>query len=125
MVFGLNGINCIGGNNMKRSILVVCLLLCSTVKAEFNYLGNYDNTPKNNMNDPYATNPPKIYNAEGKYLGELSANKYRSDSTSNEYGRYGSPYSMDSINNKYGIGDPYKMDSPNNPYGTGMKIYGK
>lgn len=34
----------------------------------------------------------------------FSANKYDPDSTSNPYGRYGSPYSPDSVNNPYGSG---------------------
>ena len=45
--------------------------------------------------------------------------------TREEYGRYGSPYSSDSINNPYGAGSPYRSDSPNNPYGEGLKIYGE
>ncbi len=36
----------------------------------------------------------------------LSANQYDPDSTSNPYGRYGSPYSSDSANNPYGQGVP-------------------
>ena len=47
------------------------------------------------------TNPPKIYSG-GTYLGELSENRYGSDSTSNRFGRYGSKYSPDSLNNPYG-----------------------
>ena len=42
------------------------------------------------------------------------------DSTSKPYGRYGSKYSSESINNPYGAGSPYKADSPTNPYGEGM-----
>ncbi len=60
----------------------------------------------------------------GEYIGQLSANPYNSDSTSNAYGRYGSEYSSDSINNPYGAGNPYRSDSPNNPYGQGLSIYG-
>ena len=56
-----------------------------------------NNSPFN----PYATNPPKIYSEDGKYLGQLSANPYLKDSTSNPYGQFGSPYSSDSINNPY------------------------
>ena len=55
----------------------------------------------------------------GKYLGNLSANPYDANSTSNEYGRYGSKYSPDSINNEYGqYGSRYSNDSANNPYAT-------
>jgi hypothetical protein len=74
--------------------------------------------------NPYATNPPKLYDSQGNYRGELSINPYRSDSISNPYGRYGSPYSPDSINNPYGAGSPYRADSPNNPYGSGWHIEG-
>lgn len=63
--------------------------------------------------NPYATNPPKIYDQNGNYHGKLSANKYDPESTSNPYGRYGSKYSSDSINNPYGAGNPY---SNNNMY---------
>lgn len=55
-----------------------------------------------NYSSRYATNPPKIYSG-GKYLGELSADRYRVDSISNPYGIYGSRYSADSVNNPYGI----------------------
>jgi hypothetical protein len=59
-----------------------------------------------------------------QYLGKLSENPYNADSTSNEYGQYGSKYSSDSINNEYGAGNPYRTDSPTNPYGEGLSIYG-
>jgi len=49
----------------------------------------------------------------------LSANKYDPNSTSNVYGRCGSPYSPDSINNPYGkYGSPYSPYSVTNPYAT-------
>lgn len=55
----------------------------------------------------------------GKYLGNLSANPYDANSTSNPYGQYGSQYSQDSVNNPYGkYGSRYSNDSPNNPYAT-------
>lgn len=55
----------------------------------------------------------------GKYLGNLSANPYDPNSTSNPYGQHGSKYSSDSINNPYGqYGSPYSNDSANNPYAT-------
>ena len=60
---------------------------------------------------------PKIYAADGTYLGTLSDNKYDPESTSNPYGQYGSKYAPDSINNPYGrYGSEYSQDSPNNPY---------
>ncbi|MBH9553979.1 hypothetical protein [Inhella gelatinilytica] len=57
--------------------------------------------------NPYATDAPRLYDAQGNYRGRLSANPYDADSTSNRYGRYGNPYSPDSINNPYGAGNPY------------------
>lgn len=62
----------------------------------------------------------------GKYLGNLSANKYDPNSTSNPYGRYGSKYSPDSINNPYGqYGSRFSNDSANNPFASNPPaIYG-
>jgi len=77
-------------------------------------------------NNPYATDAPKIYSQDGKYLGKASSNPYDPESTSNPYGRYGSPYSPDSVNNPYGqYGSPYSSQSANNPYATSApRIYG-
>ena len=55
----------------------------------------------------YDTNPPRLYSG-GRYIGELSADKYAPDSISNPYGNYGSKYSNDSINNKYGPYGKYR-----------------
>ena len=65
-------------------------------------------------------NPPILVDRHtGKYLGNLSANQYDPNSTSNPYGQYGSQYSPNSINNPYGqYGSPYSNDSANNPYAT-------
>ena len=57
--------------------------------------------------NPYATEAPKLYNSDGKYLGKLSANKYDPESISNPHGTYGSPYSAKSIKNQFGAGNPY------------------
>ena len=67
-------------------------------------------------------NPPILVDRHtGKYLGNLSTNKYDANSTGNPYGQYGSPYSTDSINNPYGqYGSRYSNDSPNNPYATNL-----
>ncbi len=62
---------------------------------------------------------PHLYDKNGKYLGNLSANKYDPNSVSNPYGRYGSKYSADSINNPYGkYGSKYGNESARNPYAT-------
>ena len=57
--------------------------------------------------NPYATNPPKVYDSQGNYRGNLSSNKYDPNSISNPYGKYGSKYSSESIKNPYGAGNPY------------------
>ncbi|SEN24683.1 hypothetical protein SAMN05216404_103188 [Nitrosospira multiformis] len=71
--------------------------------------------------------PPHLRDGQtGKYLGNLSANPYDSNSVNNPFGQYGSPYSADSINNPYGqYGSRYSNDSSNNPYATNAPgIYG-
>lgn len=61
---------------------------------------------------------PRLYSADGHYLGNVNTNKYDPNSISNPYGRYGNPYSPDSINNPYGrYGNPYSAQSVRNPYG--------
>jgi hypothetical protein len=57
--------------------------------------------------NPLATDTPKLYDKNGKYLGRMSSNKYDPESISNPTGKYGNPYSSDSINNPYGSGNPY------------------
>jgi hypothetical protein len=60
-----------------------------------------------------------LYAPDGTYLGELSANPYLLNSTSNPYGPHGSKYSQDSINNPYSqYGSKYSNQSPNNPYSS-------
>jgi len=68
------------------------------------YGSEYSNKSWTNQ---YATDAPKLYDQNGKYLGKLSSNPYDPESTSNPYGKYGSKYSADSINNPYGAGNPY------------------
>ena len=58
----------------------------------------------------------------GEYLGKLSANPFASDSTSNPFGIYGSPYSPKSVKNPY---NRHGFDAQN-PYSVkGPKIVGK
>lgn len=67
----------------------------------------------------FAQTPYLVDRQTGKYLGNLSKNKFDPDSVSNPYGRYGSKYSPDSINNEYGrYGSRYSSDSARNPYAT-------
>jgi hypothetical protein len=72
--------------------------------------------------NPFATDAPKLYDSNGKYMGKLSTNKYDPDSISNPYGRFGNQYSPDSVNNKFGAGNPFSPSSPTSPYGSGFKI---
>ena len=56
---------------------------------------------------------------EDEFLGVLSANPFLADSTSNEFGKFGSPYESDSISNPFGkYGSPYSAVSVSNPYAT-------
>ena len=68
--------------------------------------------------------PPILVDPQtGKYLGNLSNNRYDQNSVSNPYGEYGSPYSQESINNPVGeYGSPYSDKSINNPYATNPPI---
>jgi hypothetical protein len=63
---------------------------------------------------------PQLYDQQtGKYLGNLSSNQFDPNSTSNEFGRYGSRFSPDSINNEFGqYGSRFSNKSANNPYAT-------
>ena len=51
-------------------------------------------------------------------LGELSANPYNPDSTSNPFGA-GSPFKLDGINNPFSpYGSPFSNQSAKNPFAT-------
>jgi hypothetical protein len=54
----------------------------------------------------------RLYDQQGTYRGNLSTNQYDPDSVSNPCGRFGNPYSPDSLNNQFGAGNPYRSDSP-------------
>ncbi|HWB24261.1 MAG TPA: hypothetical protein VG738_02225 [Chitinophagaceae bacterium] len=54
---------------------------------------------------------------DGQFLGKLSLNRFDSESISNEYGSYGSKYSVSSIFNIYSnYGSKYSSLSPYNQY---------
>lgn len=73
--------------------------------------------------NPYATRAPRLYSADGRYLGKVSANRYDPESISNPYGKYGSRYSPWSVNNPYGrYGSRYSPESATNPYATRAPI---
>ena len=71
------------------------------------------------------TDSPRLYDQQRNYRGKLSANPYDPDSKSNPYGHYGSPFSLDLINNPFGAGNPYSPSSPKNPYARGLRIEGR
>ena len=60
--------------------------------------------------NPFATEPPKIYDREGNYRGRLSTNPFHPDSISNPFGRYGNPYSYENLMRRYGVGIPYSTE---------------
>jgi len=61
--------------------------------------------------DPHSLDDSRVY------IGNLSANPYAPNSTSNPYSSAGSPYAHTSPNNPYGLyGSPYSAKSVTNPY---------
>ena len=91
-----------------------------------NRLGVYGSPLSNkSVRNPFATQAPRLYDAQGNYRGRLSTNRFDPESISNPLGRYGSPLSPESINNPLGAGSPLRYDSPNNPLGQGWKIEGE
>jgi len=60
-----------------------------------------------------------------QYLGQLSANPYAANSTSNQLGPYGSPYGPESVNNLFGqFGSSFSPKSASNPYAVNApKLY--
>ena len=61
-------------------------------------------------NNPFATEPPKIYDRQGNYRGRLSTNPFHPDSISNPFGRYGNPYSYENLMRRFGVGIPYSTE---------------
>lgn len=89
---------------MRGKILTIALFfgLCGTAQAQLfdnNRIRPYNPDPM----DQYRTdgNSPRIYDSQGQYRGNLNSNQYDPNSIANPYGRYGSPYSNDSLNNPY------------------------
>lgn len=69
--------------------------------------------------NPLATSTPKVYAADGTYLGKLSANSLDPESISNPIGPYGSTVSPTSINNPVGVyGSKVSALSPFNEFTT-------
>lgn len=91
------------GRSIVATGLLLLFVLCSVPcygqdSYDYNYRGGYERFGSPTAR--WSTDPPKIYSG-GQYLGELSQNRYRPDSVSNPYGRYGSRYSPTSVNNPY------------------------
>jgi hypothetical protein len=74
----------------------------------------------NNNQQVSAKYPLYLYSYDGKtYLGELTTDKYGTESIFNQYGTYGSKYSATSIWNEYGVyGSKYSNTSAFNEYAT-------
>lgn len=74
--------------------------------------------------NPYAIDTPRIYAADGTYLGKLSSNKYDPESISNPYGKYGNPYGNNLMNPYSKYGSKYSPESWTNPYAyQAPKVY--
>jgi hypothetical protein len=81
----------------------------------------------NSARNSLATDTPKLYSQDGKYLGKVSSNTLDPDSISNPVGRYGSSVSPDSVNNPVGrYGSSVSPESANNPLATNAPrvVYG-
>ena len=116
--------------------LGAALALSESQAAELpgRYIGNYsanpyapkaEPQPRGTFTNPYgdSSNSPRLYDSQDQFRGNLNTNRSDPDSVANPYGRYGSRYSDDSINNRTGAGSRYNDDSPNNRYGDGLRIY--
>ncbi len=122
-----------------RILFLVALLLSVSARPYAaeppgRYIGNYsanpyaprtEPQPRGTYTNPYgdSSNSPRLYDSQGQLRGNLNTNRADPDSVANPYGRYGSKYSEDSINNRYGAGSRYNDDSPNNRAGDGLRIY--
>lgn len=84
---------------MRNAMMLLLVLLCAPCFGQDRLEQRH--TSYERFGSRYSTTYPRIYSG-GKYLGEVSQDRYAPDSISNPYGRYGSRYSPDSINNPYG-----------------------
>ncbi|MEI8349874.1 MAG: hypothetical protein WCI77_06950 [Candidatus Omnitrophota bacterium] len=89
-------------------------------KSINNPIGEYGSSiSSHSVNNSLATDTPKLYSQDGKYLGKVSSNTLDPDSISNPIGRYGSSISPDSVNNPIGrYGSKISPESANNPLAT-------
>ena len=93
-------------------------------KSINNPIGQYGSSiSPNSAKNPLATDTPKLYSQDGKYLGKVSSNTLDPESISNPIGRYGSSISPDSVNNPIGrYGSSISPESANNPLATKAPI---
>lgn len=116
------------------SAIVMVALVAPALAQSGSYIGNYsanpyapkvEPQPRGSFTAPYgdSTDSPQLYGSQGRFRGNLNSNRADPDSVANPYGRYGSKYSEDSINNRYGAGTRYNSDSPNNRTSEGLRIY--
>lgn len=94
---------------MKSLVILLVMFFAAPCFGQTDYDGTVQPYVRYGSNPAarYVVNPPRLYSG-GRYLGELSENRYRPDSVSNPHGRYGSVHSPDSINNPHG---PYGRHS--------------
>lgn len=78
-----------------KAIATAALLFCADSQA-----WNIDQPSRYGNRYGDDSNSYQLY-YNGKYMGNLNDNRYDDNSVSNPYGRYGNPYSQDSINNPY------------------------
>jgi hypothetical protein len=84
-------------NAMKAIAITLLLALATEAQAWYGQEKRYGN-PYGNDSNSY-----RLYSPDGSFHGNLNDNRYDRNSVSNPYGRYGSRYSPDSINNPYRI----------------------
>lgn len=67
---------------------------------------------------PASAQSPRLYAADGTFLGNVNNNQFDPNSISNPFGQYGSQFSPNSINNQFGkYGNPFSPNSVRNPFG--------
>jgi hypothetical protein len=87
---------------VRKYILLLLFPLITNANCFYDAYGNATciNTQPYVSDFRNDTNSPQIYE-NGQYRGNLNNNRFDPNSVSNPYGRYGSPYSSESVNNPY------------------------
>ena len=118
-----------------RSLIFGLAVLAGLSPAYAQYMGNYTSNrimppappqPPGTFTNQFgnSSNSPQLYDSQGNYHGNLNSNQFDPNSVANPFGKYGSKFSPDSINNQFGAGSRFSPDSPNNQFGQGMRVYG-